>query len=47
MEVMKPIRLSGHARENMAFRGATENEIVESIQISAWVPASQGRLECR
>lgn len=44
---MKPIRLSGHARENMRYRGATEQEIVEAIQNAPWAPADQGRLECR
>ena len=29
MEVMKQIRLSGHARENVLYRGAAEDEIVE------------------
>lgn len=44
---MKPIRFSGHARENMRFRGATEQEVVETIRTAPWVPAELGRLECR
>jgi hypothetical protein len=44
---MKPIRFSGHARENMHYRGATEQEIMETIRTAPWSPAEQGRLECR
>jgi len=28
---MKPIRLSGHAREQLSFRGTTEEEVIEAI----------------
>ncbi len=44
---MKPIRLSGHARENLRFRGAIEEEVVDAIQSSKWQPAELGRWECR
>ncbi len=44
---MKPIRLSGHARQQLAFRGVTEDEITEAIQTTEWGPAELGRLECR
>ena len=44
---MKPIRLSGHARQQLAFRGVTEEEITEAIQTAEWTPAELGRLECR
>jgi hypothetical protein len=44
---MKPIRLSGHAREQLAFRGVTEAEVVEAIHTSPWQPAELGRLDCR
>jgi len=44
---MKPIRLSEHARENMHYRGATEQEVIEAIQTALWTPAELGRLECR
>jgi len=44
---MKPIRLSGHARENLRYRGATEEEIVEAIRSAPWGPAELERLECR
>ena len=45
--MIKPVRLSGHALENMRYRGATEQEIVEAIQTAPWGPAERGRLECR
>ena len=44
---MKPIRLSRHARENMAFRGATEEEVVAAIRRAEWQPAERGRFDCR
>lgn len=44
---MKPIRLSGHARENMRYRGASEQEVVEAIRTAPWRPTEWGRLECR
>ena len=44
---MKPVRFSGHALENMRFRGATEHEVSEAIRTTTWAPAEQGRLECR
>jgi hypothetical protein len=44
---MKPIRLSGHARDNLRYRGATEEEVKETIRTAPWGPAELGRLECR
>jgi hypothetical protein len=44
---MKPIRLSGHAKDQIMFRGASEEEIIEAIQTSEWRPAEQNRLECK
>ncbi|MCS7178937.1 MAG: DUF4258 domain-containing protein [Anaerolineae bacterium] len=29
---MKPIRLSGHAQEQLRYRGVTEEEVVEAIR---------------
>jgi hypothetical protein len=43
--LMKPIRLSAHARENMCSRGATEPEIVEAIRTVPWARAELGWLE--
>lgn len=44
---MKPIRLSGHARERAEARGATEQEVTETIRTRPWTSAEGGRLECR
>lgn len=44
---MKPVRLSGHAKEQLSFRGVAENEVVETISSSTWQPAELGNLECR
>jgi hypothetical protein len=43
----KPVRLSGHARNQLRFRGATEAEVIEAIRTGPWGPAELGRLECR
>jgi hypothetical protein len=45
-ELEKPIRLSGHAPEQLAYRGVREEEIIEAIRTSPWQPAELGRLEC-
>jgi hypothetical protein len=47
MEKEKLIRLSEHARQQLEFRGATEQQIVEAIRTKTWEPAELGRLECR
>ena len=44
---MKPIRLSGHACENIAYRGASEQEVAETITSCDWEEARQRRQECR
>ena len=43
----KPIRLSQHAKQQLIFRGATENQVIDAIRTQAWGPAELGRLECR
>jgi len=43
----KPIRLSGHARQQLARRGAGESEVIEAIRSADWQPAALNRLECR
>ena len=43
----KPIRLSGHATDQLRFRSGTEQEAVEAIRTVSWQPAELGRLECR
>lgn len=44
---MKPVRLSGHARANIRYRGTTEQEVIDVIRAANWEAAEQGRLECR
>jgi hypothetical protein len=43
----KPIRLSGHAREQLTRRGVSEYEVVETIQTSKWDITELNRLQCR
>ena len=43
----KPVRLSEHARQQLRSRGATEQEVIDSIRTEKWKPAELGRLECR
>ena len=47
MPTAKPIRLSGHARGQLGFRGATEEDVYSTIRTTPWQPAELGRLECR
>lgn len=42
-----PVRLSGHARLQLYFRGVTEEEIIEAIRSENWSSAELGQLECR
>ncbi len=44
---MKPIRLSAHARQQLRFRGVTEQEVIDAILSEPWGPAELGRLERR
>jgi len=44
---VKPIRLSGHARQRMSGRGTTFDEVAETIRTAPWGPAESDRLECR
>ena len=43
----KPIRLSGHAREQMAHRGTSEPEVHEAIREGSWGDAEGGRRDSR
>lgn len=36
---MKSVRLSAHAKEQIAYRGATEHEVIETINGSTWQEA--------
>ena len=44
---MKPVRLTKHASEQAAERGATEAEVVEATRHGSREPAKQGRELCR
>lgn len=46
-DASKPIEFSGHAAQQMSFRGATAAEVIEAIRTMSWFPAESGRLECR
>ena len=43
----KPIRLSEHAKQQLEFRGATEQDVFDAIRTETWENAELGRLECR
>jgi len=43
---IKPIHLSQHAKQQLFYRGTTEEEIIDTIQASQWEPAELNRLEC-
>jgi hypothetical protein len=45
--MMKPIRFSGHAQQQMIRRGVSEEEVVTVIQLAKWESATGDRLECR
>ena len=44
---MKPIRLTSHAKEQCADRGATEGEVKEAVERGLREPAKLGRILCR
>ena len=44
---MKPVRLSGHARDSTHYRSASQAEVIEAIRSAVWTLAEGGRLECR
>ena len=44
---MKPIRIPGHARDQLRYRGVSEQEVNETIRAAPWHPAGLGRLKCR
>jgi hypothetical protein len=46
-QLHKPVRLSGHARDQIAFRGGTAQEVAEAVWTAPWQAAEQGRLECQ
>lgn len=47
VNVVKPIHFSRHARYRMCLRGATELEVVQTIQGGSWEPARAGKYQAR
>lgn len=45
--VRKSIRLSEHAKRQLEYRGATEEEVFDTIRSQTWGSAELGRLDCR
>lgn len=45
--VMKPIRFSDHARIQMVLRGATEEEVIRTIQSGKWEAAKMDKFRSR
>ena len=45
--VGKSIRLSEHAKRQLEYRGATEEEVFDAIRSEPWGSAELGRLDCR
>ena len=46
-DMSKPVRLSRHAEWQLPFRGATEQEVIQTIRSAPWRAAELGRLDCR
>ncbi len=44
---MKPIVLSVHASESAAMRGATRDEVIQSVQEGEWQSARRGRFRSK
>ena len=44
---MKTIRFSRHALDQMRLRGATREEVVETIESTPWQSAKRGKLQAR
>jgi len=46
-KIVKPIRLTRHAREQCVERGASEDEVIQAIRVGSREPAKGGRILCR
>lgn len=44
---MKPIRISNHAKLQMYLRGASEEEVIQSIYSGKWEPAKMGKFQSK
>ncbi len=47
MSEPKPIEISNHARDQMNLRGATEEEVAETIRAESWTQAKRGKRQAR
>ncbi len=43
----KPIQFSKHAREQMLLRGATEEEVTQTIREEKWMPAKRDKHQAK
>ena len=43
----KPVRFSGHAQQRLDSRGATTQEVIQTVRTGTWEQAELGKLECR
>ncbi len=43
----KPIRITGHATQQLARRGTSVAEVTAAIRTEPWRPAVRNRLDCR
>jgi len=41
------VRLSAQARDQLDYRGASEEEVTAAVNGAAWISAGRGRLDCR
>ncbi|HEY6764422.1 MAG TPA: hypothetical protein VI386_06595 [Candidatus Sulfotelmatobacter sp.] len=46
-DIPKLIQSSGHAIQQMQFRGTNDAEVVAAIRTTPWHPVENGRMECR
>jgi hypothetical protein len=44
---VKPVRLSQHALDQARLRGATEDEVKETIRTMTWTTAKRGKVQAR
>ncbi|NIO71186.1 MAG: DUF4258 domain-containing protein [Anaerolineae bacterium] len=44
---MKTVRFSQHALDQMRLRGATREEVRETVQTAPWQPAKRGKYQAR
>ncbi len=43
----KTIRFSGHAFQQLKFRGVSEKEVIETIHSGKWLSTGEDRMECK